>query len=89
MPGGGLVKTTAKGSIAIEVKVIDGDTGELIIQWADREQDQSSLFSLNDFSWYSHARGIVDTWAQQLVALHNTTTDKLVEDSLPFTLSPI
>lgn len=89
VPGGGLVKTSATGSIAIEVKVIDGETGEIIIQWADREQDQNSIFSLSDFSWYSHARKSIDTWAEQLVELHNLTTKDQVDDSLPFTLDPL
>jgi hypothetical protein len=89
VPGGGLVKATAKGSVAIEVKVIDGETNQVIITWADREQDQSSLFSLSDFSWYSHARKAVDTWAEQLVELHNSTTKDRVEDSAPFTINPL
>jgi hypothetical protein len=88
VPGGGLIKSAAKGSVAIEVKVIDGESNELIIAWADREQDQSSLFSFSDFVWYAHARKSFSTWAEQLVTLHNVTTNDLVEDSLPFTLDP-
>ena len=88
VPGGGLMKSTAKGSIAIEVKVIDGETDEVIITWADREMDRSSLFNVNDFSWYSHARKHVDDWAEQLVMLHNVTTSDYVEDSSGFTLNP-
>jgi hypothetical protein len=89
VPGGGLVRSTAKGSIAIEVKVIGGETGEVIITWADREQDRSSLFSLSDFSWYSHARKAIDIWAEQLLELHHVTTKDLVEDISPFTLNPL
>jgi hypothetical protein len=88
VPGGGLVKTTAKGSIAIEANVYDGGTKELLVAWADREQDRGSLFSFSDFSWYSHARDTVDNWAQQLVEGYNTPIDHKVEDRTLFTLNP-
>jgi len=88
VPGGGLVKTTAKGSIAIEANIYDGRTNELLVAWADREQDRSALFSFSDFSWYSHARDTVDNWANQLVEGYNTPIDHKVEDRTLFTLNP-
>lgn len=88
VPGGGLVKTTAKGSIAIEAKIYDGGTNELLVAWADREQDRGSLFSFSDLSWYSHARATVDNWAKQLVEGYNTPIDHKVEDRTIFTLNP-
>lgn len=88
VPGGGLIKSSAKGSIAIEVKVYDGETNELMIAWADREQDPSTIFSLADFSCFDHAKASIDTWAQQLVSLHNTTTKERVDDSSPFNFLP-
>ncbi|MCB0354985.1 MAG: DUF3313 family protein [Bdellovibrionales bacterium] len=88
VPGGGLLKTAAKGSIAIEANVYDGGTNELLVTWADREQDRSALFSFSDFSWYSHARATVDNWASQLVEGYNTPIDHKVEDRTIFTLNP-
>ncbi len=88
VPGGGIVKATAKGSIAIEANIYDGGTNELLVAWADREQDRSSLFSFSDFSWYSHARATVDNWAKQLVEGYNTPIDHKVEDRTLFTLNP-
>ncbi len=88
VPGGGLVKSSAKGSIAIEVKVYDGESNELMITWADREQDPSTIFSLADFSCFDHSKKSIDNWAEQLVKLHNTTTKDRVEDSSPFTILP-
>ncbi len=88
VPGGGLVASTAKGSIAIEVKVYDGETNELMIAWADREQDPSTIFSLADFSCFDHAKESIDNWAEQLVTLHNSTTKDRVEDSSPFSFLP-
>ena len=55
----------------------------------NREKDQNTIFSLSDFSWYSHARKSIDTWAEQLLDLHHSTTKDLVEDSFPFTLNPL
>jgi hypothetical protein len=88
VPGGGLVKATAKGSIAIEANIYDGATNEHLVAWADREQDRASLFSFSDFSWYSHARATVDNWAQQLVEGYNTPIEHKVEDRTLFTLNP-
>jgi hypothetical protein len=88
VPGGGVVKAVAKGSIAIEANVYDGGTNELLVAWADREQDRSSLFSFLDFSWYSHARDTVNNWAEQLVEGYNSPIDHTVEDRTPFTLNP-
>lgn len=88
IPGGGLLKTAAKGSIAIEANIYDGKTNELLVAWADREQDRGSLFSFSDFSWYSHARATVDNWAKQLVEGYNTPIEHKVEDRTLFTLNP-
>lgn len=88
VPGGGLVKVTATGSIAVESRGIATDTGQLELAWKYREKDRASVFSLADFNWYSHSRSAVDDWADQLVEAWNTPIDHKIDDSLPFTWRP-
>ena len=87
VPGGGLIKRVGQGSIAIEGIVRDGETGEVLEQFRDREADKSSAFSVKDFQQYAHARESIVDWAEQLAELANTPLDHKVEDSLPFSLS--
>lgn len=56
VPGGGLVKSGAKGSIAVEVTARDGKDGDLLLSWADRRIDRTAPFSVRDFAEYAHAR---------------------------------
>jgi hypothetical protein len=49
VPGGGVVKSVAKGSIAVEVAARDGRNNDLLLTWADREIDTTSPFSFRVF----------------------------------------
>lgn len=88
VPGGGLVKSTAKGSVAVEVAAYDGGNNELLLTWADRKVDQGSLFSFKDFSQLGHQRKAADSWATSLIEVWNTPASHKVEGLSPFTLSP-
>jgi hypothetical protein len=87
-PGGGIVKSTAKGSIAVEVKARDGKNNELLLAWADREIDRAAPFSFRDFSAYAHARKAVQFWAEDLLEAWNTPDSHVIEGPLPVTLNP-
>ena len=86
LPGGSLIKVVGKGSIAIEAKVRDGGTGELLVEWQDREQDKVTLVSLAEFAPYSFSRQAVREWADQLLLLYHTPQEFQVQDSSVFTL---
>jgi hypothetical protein len=88
VPGGGLVKTVGSGSIAIEAVLRDGLTNEELVLFADREADKMAPISLNDYTWYGHAKEIIDDWADQYVELASTPLSHKVEAGLPFTLAP-
>lgn len=88
VPGGGIVKATAKGSIAVEVTARDGKDNDLLLTWADRDIDRISPFSFRDFGAYAHARKTVRAWAELLLEAWNTPDTHLIEGPSPVTLNP-
>lgn len=88
VPGGGMVKSVAKGSIAVEVTARDGKNDELLLAWADREIDRASIFSFRDFSTYGHERETIRSWAEDLLSAWKTPDTQVIADPLPVTLNP-
>ncbi len=89
VPFGGLVGFRSLGAIAIEGILRDGETGEIVFMFADRERGKMAPISLNDFTYFSHARDIITDWASQLAVICSDPTVAYVRDSLPLTLLPI
>ncbi len=77
-----------KGSLAIEGRFRDAHTGEVVAMFADREEAQRSLVNVKDLTWYSHAKAIINEWADQLVAVTNAGPEGVVERKPRFTLKP-
>ncbi|MEZ5304742.1 MAG: DUF3313 family protein [Verrucomicrobiales bacterium] len=88
-PYGGVLSPFTGGSVAIEGKVRDSATGELLFEFADTEKDKSSLVSARDFQPYAHAKVAIAEWAAQFEELTRTPPDHKVKDSLFFTLNPL
>ncbi len=88
VPGGGLISQTAGGSIAFEAKMFDGQNGELLLAFADRETDTISVVSLKDFQYYAHARQSIRNWSNQFAELAHSDPDKKVEDSSAISIIP-
>ena len=86
--GGGLISSTAGGSIAFEAKIFDGQNGELLAAYADREVDKVSIVSLKDYQFYAHAKDAISEWAEQFAELANSEKTEKVDDSLPVNFSP-
>ena len=88
IPGAGLLSFAGKGSVAIEGRVRDGKTGEVLATFADREKDKSAPINLASMSWYQSGKQNVDDWADQIAELLHTPRSHDVTDSSPFTLLP-
>jgi hypothetical protein len=88
IPGGALLAGSTAGNIAIEGRLTDNLTGEVLFEFADNEKDKMSLVSLRDFSPYEHAKVAIREWARQLDELARTPGTHKVEDSASFTLNP-
>ena len=80
---------TTAGSIAIEGKIVCSDTGEIVFQFADREGDRLSLFSVKDFEPYGFIEEIIREWAGQFEIFCRTPAQRAVGDTSWFTLNPL
>ncbi len=87
-PGGSALAPLTKGNIAIEGKLRDSVTGELLYEFADNEQDKFAVVSLRDMSSYGHARTSIKEWAKQFAELVSTPASHKVQDSATMTLNP-
>ena len=82
-------KIAGKGtSVAIEGRLRDSVTGEVLMMFADREEPPFRIISLKAITWYGDAEDSIETWSKQLVELANTPKTKKVEDASNFTLLP-
>ncbi|MCE9609164.1 MAG: DUF3313 domain-containing protein [Chthoniobacter sp.] len=88
-PGGSVVAPATKGNCAIEGKLKDSRTGELLFAFADNEHDKFGIVSLRDFSSYGHARSTMKDWAKQFAELMRTPASHKVEDSSTISLNPL
>jgi len=84
----GLQMTFDKGAMAVEGRLRDAGSGNIVGAFADREQGKESLVSVRDYTWYSHAEDIMKDWSKQLVVVLNSEEGEHVKDSPWFTLNP-
>lgn len=77
---------TGKGVVAIEGRIRDGGTGEIIGMFADRERPKTAIVDIKSLNWWAPAKAIIDEWSKQLVALANRPPGGVVKDSPAFEL---
>ena len=89
-PAAGLAGRWTKGSVAIEGKLVDSPTGWMLFQFADREQDKMTFWTLRDFKPYGHCRVTFQEWADQFEKLTRTPQwRENIKDASIFTLNPL
>lgn len=74
--------------VAIEGRLRDSVTGEVLVMFADREEPPFRILSAKAVTWYGDAEDSIKAWASQLVELGNTTQAVEVKDAPNFTLNP-
>lgn len=89
LPGTGVLTALAQGTIAMEGRVLDSNTGDPLMEFKDRASDRASAFSLKDYQEYAHIRSVIDRWAAQYAELQAGNFEGKVSGSLPFTLNPL
>lgn len=87
-PLGFVASRTEHGFVAIEGRVRDGGTGEVMAMFADRETAKTRVLDLQSIRWYGHAHEIIDDWSLQLVAVANRPESPGIADPTPFTFKP-
>jgi len=88
IPAGAVASFADDGWMAIEGRVRDAKSGEVLAMFADREKGKTRILDLEAATWYGHARESMQDWAEQLVRLANTPKDVQVDDSPAFELMP-
>lgn len=87
-PLAGLGGVFTKGNMAIEGKLKNSQTGELVFQFADNEADKMTFYSLRDYQAYGHAYISIEHWARQFEQFTRTRPNEKIKESTFFTLSP-
>jgi hypothetical protein len=75
-------------TVALEGRIRDSASGEVVAMFADREAQQMALVSVRGLTWYGHAQTAISQWSKQLVAIANRKPGETVKDTGPFTLKP-
>lgn len=87
-PLAGLGGYFTKGNIAIEGKLRDSRTGQLLFEFADNEADKMTFYSLRDFRPYGHATVAIQEWGQQFELFTRTRANYRIDESRCYTLDP-
>ena len=61
-----------KGLVAIEGRVRDGATGQVVGEFADRERPPTAIVDIKSLNWWAPARKVIDNWGKQFIALSNS-----------------
>jgi hypothetical protein len=76
-----------RGSAAIEGRVVDSVTGEVLAKFADRRSAKHRLVNLK-VAWNSGAKEVIRLWAADIATGLNTGGNRTINDSWDFTLKP-
>ncbi len=88
VPGASMLGALGSGSIAMEGRLKDGATGEVIAMFADRRQDQVAPINLRSMTWYGGAERNIDIWAQEGAEFLNLPQGSVVHRKSRLTLKP-
>jgi len=88
IPAGAVASFADDGWMAIEGRVRDAKSGQVVAMFADREKGKTRILDVEAATWYGHARESMNDWSEQLVKLANTPKDVQVDDSKAFELMP-
>lgn len=74
-----------KGVIAMEARLRDGVTGEVVGMFADRESPPVAILDIKALSWWAPCKAVIDNWARQFIEVANNPGKK-VSDAKQFEL---
>ncbi len=83
-----LAKETAKGGVAIEGRLRDAETGEVIAMFADRETGKFAPINVGRATSFGEIQKVIREWAAQWVKIANAPPGEKVKDTKTFTLRP-
>lgn len=83
-----LIGPVSTGSTAMEGRLRDAKTGEIVCEFKDRELGQMDLVSIADLEWYSHSKHTIDNWSDKIVEIFTAGVYGNVSTSSTVTLRP-
>lgn len=83
-----LAKEGAKGGVAIEGRLKDARTGEVIALFADREKGKFAPINVARATAFGEVQKSIREWSEQWVKVANAEPGEKVKDNKPFTLRP-
>jgi len=79
----------AGGSVAMEMKIIDSTTGQVLAEAQDREADPSSILpNYRDFEEFGWSRQTADQWAKQFREVFSTSATTAVDNQALLSVTP-
>lgn len=86
IPGAGLLGAAGSGSIAIEGRLRDGNTGRVIATFKDRMKDKMAMVNIDSYTWYGGSEKNLDELAAKTARVLNAKRGEVVTQSSPITL---
>lgn len=88
IPGAGMLSAAGRGTIAIEGRMRDGATNQIIATFKDRRGDKVAPVNIGSYTWYHGAEGNISDWAAEFAELLNTAPHHVINRPSPVTLMP-
>ncbi len=88
LPGSGVPRYLLRGAVAIQGKLRDGASGELLAEFRDRRVDKITLVSVRDFQEFGYAKLAIKEWSNELAELLATPYSHKVEGPWQARLNP-
>ena len=86
IPGAGLLGAAGSGSVAIEGRLRDGNTGAVVATFRDRMTDKMAMVNIDSYTWYGGSEKNLDEIAVKTARVLNADRDVVVTRSAPVTL---
>lgn len=84
--GGAAIRELSSGDIAIALKVVDGNTGQLLGEFYDERGDRAALVNVEDYSSFGNAKLNIDDWAEEFQEILDTPKSEKVSGPSDFAL---
>lgn len=76
--------TLNSGSVAMEGRIKDVQTGKIVCMFTDRENGSFAIIDAAGLTWYRHAENIIQEWSRNFVAIANSEDYLKVKRKFPF-----
>jgi hypothetical protein len=87
VPGAGLLGAAGSGSIGIEGRLRDGNTGAIIATFRHHMSDKIAVINIDSYTWYSGSEANLNEIAVKTARVLNSSADTVVNRASPIKLA--